>query len=163
MGNAIVTRMAAGIAGAISRYDSITVEPVPYGATPFVGYGLPVKYVAGLAVPVGAGDTAPLVTGILVRPYPQTSPTGGSGLGVSIPPTTGIANVMRRGYVTVVCNNGAPALAGAVYVRVATPSGPKVVGGFEAAADGGNTILLTNATWNGAADATGNAEIAFNI
>lgn len=45
-----------------------------------------------------------------------------------------------------------------MYVRV-TASGNYVVGGFEAEADGTNTVALSNAQWNGPADSNGVAEL----
>ena len=55
-------------------------------------------------------------------------------------------DVISRGTVTVVCNVGTPTAGGSVYLRIAEneaiPNG--VIGGFEAAADGTNTIELTN-------------------
>jgi hypothetical protein len=50
-----------------------------------------------------------------------------------------------------------------VYVRIAAPAGAKVIGGIEAAADAGNTIILTGAQFMGGPDADGNAEIRYNI
>ncbi|MGU7730966.1 gp53 minor capsid family protein, partial [Klebsiella pneumoniae] len=56
-----------------------------------------------------------------------------------------------RGYVTV--NIGADAssvaLHGPVYMRVATPSASSPLGAFLAAADGSNTVQITNAYFNG--------------
>ncbi len=53
-------------------------------------------------------------------------------------------DVLQRGTLTAVCNNGTPVSGGPVYVRVALngaiPNG--VVGGFEAVADGTNTVVL---------------------
>ncbi|MCM3141667.1 hypothetical protein [Brevibacillus sp. MER 51] len=58
-------------------------------------------------------------------------------------------DVIERGSVTVVCNAGTPTAGGDVYVRIAVnaaiPTG--VVGGFEAAADGTNTVKLTGVKW----------------
>lgn len=56
---------------------------------------------------------------------------------------------LERGQVTVKCNVGTPTAGGNVYVRIAANStiAGGVVGGFEAAADGANTVLLTNAKW----------------
>lgn len=58
-------------------------------------------------------------------------------------------DVLERGSVTVYCNNGTPKARGTVYIRIAAnvafPNAP--VGGFEADADGTNTIQITNAQW----------------
>jgi len=71
------------------------------------------------------------------------------------------ADILERGSVTVQCNVGSPAIGGAVYVRVATnvaiPAG--VVGGFEAAADDANTILITDVQWGSTKDSNSVAEL----
>ena len=56
---------------------------------------------------------------------------------------------------------GSPQLGGAVYVRVtANESYPTAAaGGFEAEADGANTVQLTGCQWAGTADADGVAEL----
>ncbi|MBR7512626.1 hypothetical protein KC219_20915, partial [Mycobacterium tuberculosis] len=110
---------------------------------PFASYGIPVKRVSGKIRPVAAGDAAGVIIGLLVRPFP----TGASQdpLGTSTPPTTGVGNVMRRGYMTVQCNAGTPADGGTVYVRVAAPSGAKVLGGIEAASERPNTYVTAGA------------------
>ena len=70
-------------------------------------------------------------------------------------------SVFMRGAINVKCQRGTPALGGAVYVRItanASYSGA-VVGGFEAEADGSNSVQLTNCQWAGPADANGVAEL----
>lgn len=162
MGNAILYRMPSGIPGDISRASVATVESGVFdSANPFASYGIPVKKVGGKIRPVASGDAASVIIGLLVRPYP----TGGSQdpLGTSTPPTTGIGNVLRRGYMTVQNNAGTPADGGTVYVRVAAASGAKVIGGIEAVADGTNTVVMAGAVFKNAGDANGNVEIEFNI
>lgn len=67
-----------------------------------------------------------------------------------------MAEAIERGSVTVVVNVGTPVAGGAVYIRTvlngAIPAG--VVGGFEAAADGSNTVLLTSVVFR-----TGNLDV----
>lgn len=73
-----------------------------------------------------------------------------------------LVNALNRGAVVVNCNNGTPTAGGKVYVRIKKNAGivNGVVGGFEAAADGENTVLLPNLQWtNGYVDANGVAEI----
>ncbi len=73
-----------------------------------------------------------------------------------------MVNALNRGAVVVNCNNGTPTAGGAVYVRIKENASVVggVVGGFEAAADGENSVLLTNVQWtNGYVDANGVAEI----
>lgn len=164
MDNTFLYRMPAGIAGAISRPQDLTVEPqTPDSAKAFAAYGLAGKFSAGKFVPIEEADTAAVVAGIYVRPYPTASQPDkvrqiGTGYNFA-------GDCMKRGYVTV--NLGADAsavtLGGAVYMRVATPSDTSPLGAFLAAADGENTVQITNAFFNGPGDANGNIELAFNI
>jgi hypothetical protein len=101
------------------------------------------------------------VYGLLVRPYPTVSSQ--DPLGTSTPPVSGMADVLRRGYMTVKVNAGTPSLGSQVYVRVAAAAAGKPIGGIEAAADSTNTIAVAGATFMNAGDASGNVEIAFNI
>ncbi len=110
--------------------------------------------------PVGEDFTAAKFGGVALRvvkqaiSYTQQEETAYNALDM--------VNALNRGAVVVNCNNGTPTAGGAVYVRVkanASVAGG-VVGGFEAAADGTNTVLLTNVQWtNGYVDANGVAEI----
>ncbi|EMW1042112.1 hypothetical protein AAEK51_004924 [Citrobacter freundii] len=164
MDNTFLYRMPAGIAGAISRPQDLTVEPQTLdSAKAFAAYGLAGKFSAGKFVPIEEADTAAVVVGIYVRPYPTASQPDkvrqiGTGYNFA-------GDCMKRGYVTV--NLGADAsavtLGGAVYMRVATPSDTSPLGAFLAAADGENTVQITNAFFNGPGDANGNIELAFNI
>lgn len=58
-------------------------------------------------------------------------------------------DVLERGSVTVTCQLGSPTAGGPVYVRIATNANypNAVIGGFEAQADGSNSVQLTNAQW----------------
>jgi hypothetical protein len=73
-----------------------------------------------------------------------------------------MAEALERGSVTVKINNGSPTSQGPVFVRTVVngtiPAG--VVGGFEAIADGTNTVQLTGVVFRtGVIDANGIAEI----
>ena len=157
-------RMPYGIPGDVTRQSQATIEPGVYNASlPFPYFGLFGKIASGKFVPITTGDTASAVYGLLVRPYPIQGANASDPLGTSVPPTSGVADVMRRGYANVKVNAGTAQLGGAVYIRVAAASAGKPIGGIEAAADGANTITVTGALFMGAADAGGNAEIALNI
>ena len=163
MSNAYLYRMPSGIPGDVSRASQSTIEPGFFDPTaPFSAYGLPGKIVNGKFVPLQAGDTNAVVYGFLVRPYPTTGANPSDPIGTSVPPTSGVCNILRRGYLTVVNQAGAPSLNSQVYSRVATPSGSKTIGDIEAASDTTNTIAL-NAAFQNAGDASGNVEIAYNI
>jgi hypothetical protein len=162
MSNAYLYRMPGGIPGDISRQSQATVESVPFdSANAFSAYGLVGKIASGKFIPFAGGEADGADYGILVRPYPTASSQ--DGLGTSTPPTTGFANALRRGYITVKLNAGTAALNGTVYVRVASAGAGKPIGGFEAAADSTNTIVLSKAKFMSAADSNGNVEIAYNI
>lgn len=161
---AFVTRMPYGIPGSITRQSQSTIEPAPYNASAaFAGFGLFGKINAGKFEPIGSGDAAAAVYGLLIRAYPVQGANASDPLGTAVPPTAGIADVLRRGYANVKVNAGTAAQGSAVYVRVAAAAAGKPIGGVEAAADGSNTIQVPGAFFMGAADASGNAEIAYNI
>ena len=69
--------------------------------------------------------------------------------------------VFQRGAGNVICQKGTPRRCGAVYVRTAANESfpTAAVGGFEAEADGANTVQLTNCQWAGPADAGKVAEL----
>lgn len=156
--------MPFGIPGDVTRQSQAKIEAQVFNAAAaFSGYGLFGKIASGKFVPVGSGDTAAAVYGVLVRPYPITGTNASDPLGTSVPPTTGLADVLRSGYINVKNNAGTPAVGGQVYIRVANAGTGKPIGGIEAAAVTDETIAVTGATFAGAADANGNVEIAYNI
>lgn len=161
-------RMPAGIPGATNRVEQLTAEAqVMDTAFPVTLFGVPVKLVAGLVRPVASGDAASVVYGFLIRPYPTQAVGIGASydpLAVGVPNPQDIANVMRRGYMTVRLNNVTAAVkGGAVYVRVAAGTTQTPIGGIEAGADGSNCVAIPLAFFNGPADADGNVEIQYNI
>jgi len=161
---AFLYRMPNGIRGDISRRQSTTVEPqLLNSALPFANYGMFGKIVSGKFVPLVASDTASVIYGILARPFPMTGSNASDPLGVDVPAVNGVADVVRRGYMTVVNVAGTPALGSQVYVRIANPSGIRVIGAIEAALVSGETVAVTGCTFAGTQDASGNVEIAYNI
>jgi hypothetical protein len=161
MGQSILFRANFGIPGDISRAGAATVEGQALNpAAPFASYGIPGKIVNGQFVPLTVvGDVTPY--GILVRPYPTNSSQ--DPIGTSTPPTSGVAGILRRGYISAACNGGVAALNAPVYVRYANPVAGAPIGGLEALSVAGTNVALTNAFWMGPQDAAGNAEIGFNI
>lgn len=168
MTNAITFRANFATPGEVTRPSQSTIEAQPFGATPFASYGVPVALVSGLVVPITGSGVA--VYGILVRPFPTTGANASDPLGTSVPPTTGMANVLRRGYIGCYLQNfavnaatpGSPA-----YVWYAANSGQHVQGGLEAAATGGSTTELNTFPYNAyfmcANDSNGFVELAFNL
>jgi hypothetical protein len=171
---AFMYRMGAGFAGDVNRTHPVSIEAdLICAATPPSAYGQPVLIDAtsqGVR-PFAAGDTGITAAyGVTVRSFPiqQTSaPTGNfapAALGAAIPPSSGVIDVMRAGYImTKIPAGQATVKGGAVYVWCAASTGVHVQGGFENAASGGNTAALTNAIFNGIPDADGNVEIQFNV
>jgi hypothetical protein len=119
-----------------------------------------------------AGDTT--IYGFLVAPYP-TQPLAAAGFSGAValgspgvPPTSGVIDVMKSGYMTVVLepNNAGvytnPVKNGQVYICIQNPNAVGHAGGVQGAADGGNTIAI-NAYFMGPPDANNNVEIAFSI
>lgn len=157
-------RMPSGVPGDISRRQSSTVEPgVLNSALPFAAFGVACKVASGKVVPFSGSETAASLFGFLVRSFPMTGANASDPLGTAVPPTVGVCDLLKRGYMTVRNNAGTPALGGAVYVRVAAATGPKPLGGVEASADSTNSFAVPGAYFTGPADASGNVEIAFNI
>lgn len=159
-------RMPAGFAGDAQRIDVATIETqLIDSAAPPTAFGLPVKMVNGKIQPINnAADTAAMVYGVNLRAYPIQG-NGTDPLGVSTPPTSGVTDVLRRGYFMAALGGTAVAVKnGTVYVRVANASAGKPIGGWEAAADGANTIAMPSSWYfTGPADSYGLTEIAVNI
>ena len=145
-GKVIGTSMNVGYPGTQSRQaDAIIQNRVADGA---IAFGLAVKLTAANKwKQIGSGDTAANVAGIAVREVvqanvynPQSNPDYLDGTP---------ADVMVRGNCIVKCQKGTPTAGSAVYVRItADGAHPEyLVGGFEAAADGANTVQVTNIEW----------------
>jgi len=133
-------RMPAGFAGDLMRADmGATIESQQIDPnTPPTAFGIPVKLVNGKVQPLAASDAAAVIYGFNLRAYPIQG-NGTDPLGVATPPTSGITDVLKRGYVMVALNGAAAAAKNApVYARVGNASAGKPIGGVEAAAE--NTI-----------------------
>ncbi len=165
MGNAITYRMAAGIPGSVTRAEVSTISPEVIDSTTYpTKYGIFVKVVSGNIQPLASGDAATVIYGLLVRPFP-TSGNGTDGLGTSTPPTSGICDVLRRGYIIAKLALGTAAKNAQVYV-VTTAGGTVSVGDIVTSASpagGGTAVLATSAFFTSPADANGIVEIAYNI
>lgn len=170
-------RMPAGIAGECSRLSVLgtTIKPeIQNATTPVTAYGQVVTVDSGGVRPLAAADIAAPATplGISIRPFPgqdytSASPSYGGansvGFGAGTPPSTGIVDVMRRGYVTMKLNGAAAATKGGiVYAYYNVSIGLHVQSGIEAAA-GANLWVIPGAFFTGAADAQGNVEVEFRI
>jgi hypothetical protein len=165
--NAFISRMPAGIAGTLSRsaaqstVDTVNLTPNgAAGAFPAYGLGGLIDAVTGNFRLPAVGDAA--ITGVLVRPFPTNNSQ--DGLGTSTPPTKGLADRLLRGYISVLLSGPTlPVKDGPVWVRIQNPIAGKFVGGFEAAADGANTVVVVGSRFSGPPDASGVTELLFNI
>ncbi|WP_429498948.1 structural cement protein Gp24 [Robbsia andropogonis] len=157
-------RMPAGFAGDMQRIEQATIETQIIDPTnPPTAFGVPVKLVNGKIQPIGAGDTAAAVYGINIRAYPLQGVVN-DPLATATPPVAGTTDINLRGYQNVALNGTTAATkGGVVYIRIAAAAAGKPIGGFEAAADSTNTIVMPNAIFTGPADAYGISEIAYNI
>lgn len=163
-------RMGAGFPGDVNRTHPANIEPAMADTvippTAF-GQGLIVAADGKSLRPMVTGDAAQALYGVSVRPFPfqQSSATnfGSIAFGAATPPP-GVIDALRSGYImTSIPTGQTPIKGGAVYMRVAATSGAHIMGGFEAVSDGGNTVLISNAQFNGAPDSSGNVELMHNI
>ena len=149
--------MSHGFAGSYARQPDMIVNTAPLGGTAVIAFGTPlVRGENGAVIPMGAGNTGNQFIG--VAGWEVKSPAGffNQNEGQYAPEEP--VSVFQRGCINVKCQKGSPSIDGTVYVRV-TASDDYVVGGFEAEADGTNTVALVNAQWNGTADNNGVAEL----
>ena len=157
-GQVIGKSMPHGYAGSYARQADMVVDTHPVEKA--IAFGAPVIFgTAGAVKPWEASSEAASIVGVAIREVKSATDymnqnEGSYRIGEAVP-------VMKRGCVNVICQNGTPAPGGKVYIRtVKNESYPNaVVGGFEAAADTGKNVELTNAQWKGNADANGVAEM----
>lgn len=160
-GQVIGKTMPFGFAGSYSRQPDMVVDAHPLSGSAKVPFGQALVYGAnGAVVPVGEETTAAQFVGVAAREVKTATNYLDQSTGAYHPGE--MVSVFKRGRINVLCQNGAPAFGGDVYVRIkANDSYPKaVVGGFEAVADSTNSVKLTNVKWRGSADANGVAELS---
>jgi hypothetical protein len=180
--NAITFRMPYAIPGDLAMgAGRSNVKAEVYGATAFPWYGLPVVMSGtGTVIPVTSnlGATANSIYGFLVRPFPLNEYVWPSNVLattpplLSVPPTSGIANVMTEGYIGVYVQTAPTSVVegGTVYLRYATTgAGITIFGGIEGVTSG-NNFAVTNTTnsrktcyFTGPCDSNGFTVIAFGI
>lgn len=159
-GTAIGISLNYGYEGTISRIaDSIVQNRI---ADNTIAFGTAVKLTnKNKWSPVATGDTAEVIAGIAVREVVQANtfnPQSNPDYVANVP-----CDVLVRGNCTVKCRRGTPVAGAAVYVRITDNSSTypgTIVGGFEAEADGGNTIQVSNIEWTtGKMDSNNIAEV----
>ena len=146
-GTAIGISLTYGYEGTISRTaDSIVQNRI---ANNTIAFGTAVKVTnQNQWAPVATGDAAAVVAGIAVREVVQANtfnPQSNPDYVANVP-----CDVLVRGNCTVKCRRGTPVAGTAVYVRITDNSSTypgTIVGGFEAEADGANTIQVPNIEW----------------
>lgn len=149
--------MSHGFAGSYARQPDMIVNTAPLGGTVPVAFGTPlVRGDGGAVIPMGSGNTGNEFIGVAGKEVKTATQYNGQSVGTYTPGEA--VSVFQRGNINVKCQKGTPVIDGTVYVRV-TASGDYVVGGFEAEADGTNTVALSNAQWGGPADSNGVAEL----
>jgi hypothetical protein len=157
--------MPSGIPGDVSRAEHATIEAQLLDTVNFpLSYGVPVKIVSGKVAGITTGDTTSThIHGWYVRPFPTNS--GQDALNVQTIPTSGIVNILVRGYIMVFVQFNAASAAkdSPVYVRTATAFHTKPLGGVEGGSDSTDTYVLPLSYFTGTADAQGICEVAFNI
>ncbi|SFU70994.1 structural cement protein Gp24 [Alicyclobacillus macrosporangiidus] len=164
-GSVVGKTLNLGYPGNVSRSADAVIVNRPVRSTDSnpIPFGAPVVLNSDNTYSLfGATNTAADFAGVAIREVKQATSYLSQPYGQTQYNPGDPCDVIERGSVTVTCNVGTPVAGGPVYIRVAAnasiPNG--VVGGFEAAADGTNTVQLTNVQWKtGKIDANNTAEI----
>jgi len=165
---AFTYRMGAGFAGDINRTHPFSSLPGLTNVTNpprRTGDGMLVDTATNSYRGFIAGDasaTPVALGGVHVRSFPTQQTTAGmtADLGVSVPPTSGVLDVLRSGYIMVQIPPGvAVTKNGPVWVWCVATSGANRQGAFAGAASTGNTVPINNARFMGPADPQGVAEL----
>lgn len=160
-------RMGVGFPGDVNRMHPASIVPgLLDGANAFRFYGELAKFGTGNNYrPVIAADqsaTAMKVAGAIVRPYPTQQTTGGmtSAIGAATPPTAGVADFLHSGFIMAKMKAGVAVKKGdSVWVWAVATETVNIQGELQAAAVTDKTVPITNARFNGPADALGNVEV----
>jgi hypothetical protein len=171
---ALTFRMGAGIPGDVNRYHPFSIEPclIDAAAPPLLyGQAVLIDPTTQGVRPLVAGDQALTdIFGVTVRPFPLQQSSGGmsSALGNVAPPTTGVIDVLKNGYIKIGFNvsGSAPVKNGQVYVWTAATSGVHIQGGWETANPAGNGMAVSapNRTYyQGGWDASNFGELVFHV
>lgn len=162
-GQNIGLNMPNGYAGSYARQPDMIIDSHPLGGDVGIPFGAALGYGtganAGKVIPLGAGAAAADFVGVAARSLKSAIDYLNQNEGGYVPDNA--IPVFKRGCINVLCAVGTPVLGGKVYLRVkanaSIPTG--TVGGFEAQADGENTVELPNCRWHGGADAEQVAEL----
>lgn len=157
-GTTVGKQLNYGYPGTVSRsVDAIITNRLSDGV---IAFGDPVVLSSDNTVKVfGATSTADDLAGIAVREVKQAIDYNTSVSGYLDKER---ADIITRGAVCIKVNHGTSTANGKVYIRTTdNPSIPEgIVGGFEALADGTNTVEIKNIRFRtGKVDANGVAEV----
>jgi hypothetical protein len=163
---AFTYRMGAGFAGDINRthpFDCVAERQDVSDPIALYGDGCLMDTVNGTVRAVIAADQSDSVAislyGVLVRPFPTQQANTTQGLGNTAPAIApAILDILTEGFIMVKVN-GTPTKRGPVFIWTSASAGAHVVGGFESAADAGDTVRVLNAYFNGPPDAAGVVEM----
>lgn len=148
-----------GFPGTYAEQGDHIVKTFPNTGDAEMDFGAPVFGLNGGVAAAGSAGltpTAALFKGVAVAHVQSANSYLAQNMGQYVKNQP--VPVIERGGVAVQVNGAAvnaPVIDGAVYVRIAAAATGKPIGGFEAAADGTNTIQITNAVWGSSADANG--------
>lgn len=164
-GSTVGLSLNYGFAGNISRTPDSLIENHPVKSdSANIPFGAPVIQNGDNSVSFGGATlTATNFGGVAAAEAKQLStyPTSSANTGNNYLPLQP-CDIVKRGIVNVKVGRGTPTAGGSVYVRTALNGSfpASLIGDFEAASDGGNSVLLTNACWHtGKVDANGIAEL----
>ena len=160
---AITLRAPVGFPGAITRDEPKRVQQaIIDNNTPPTAFGAFVKLVAGKIQPLASGDAASVIYGLYVRSFPIQ---GNSTTGSNTPPTSGIGDVLRGGFMAVTLAKGTATKESQVFV-VITAGGTVNVGDIVTSASpagGGTAVAVPGVFFEGPADAGGITEVSVNV
>lgn len=159
-GKVIGKSLNHGFAGNFARNPDLIAVTRPNNAEVNIIFGSALMADdAGGVVPINGDFTADKFVGVAGSEHKSAFDYLNQNKGGEYAPKEAVT-VIQRGSVSVICSQGEPVVGGDVYVRtVADKDAGKNIGDFEAAADGENSVKLTNAQWGGSVDVNGVAEL----
>lgn len=148
-----------GFAGSYARHPEMMIYTRPNDDTTNIVFGAPVmRSATGGVKNVDATLAMTNFIGVASREVKSAlSYVDQLGVGGAYIPKEAVS-VFERGSISVLVGSGTPAIGGAVYVRTVV-DGVHPIGEWMAAEVTGQSVLIENAQWGGAADNRGIAEL----
>lgn len=151
-GKVIGKSLSHGFAGNFARNPDLIAVTRPNNAEVNIIFGSALMAdSAGGVIPINEEFTADKFVGVAGSEHKSAFDYLNQNKGGEYEPKEAVT-VIQRGSVSVICAVGTPTVGGNVYIRTVT-DGTKKIGDFEATADTGKNVMLTNAQWGGSADA----------